>query len=397
MARKRTATTGAAKSPRERLSSIEAVAKEFKSFRPAQEVLTRVRAVPTIFPQLDHATRVGGLPIERFMLLHGRSGEGKTFLTIGLLKSFLERGHFAVLIDAERTTPISWLESAMGEYAKHPWFFAQRPETYEDTVLKVRDFVNTLRRMREKKKVPEETSALIVVDSIRKLVPEGIFKKITQQSKPKPGEKEKVRDRSAQIKAAMNSAWLDELVPLLEQTRTAMIVIARETEDPEADIWDKRRGEDYKVGGGAALYYDASMVFRVERASYVREKGSGDAEDKSPKAVLGERHRVTIRKSKVAGGREDRQAVCYFHTSNGVLVPEGFDRARDVLDLGRQLGLLKTSGSWIMWRKNRWQGEHKAVTKLAANPELLAHLETEARAKFRDVKPIEVSSDGEVL
>jgi hypothetical protein len=33
----------------------------------------------------------------------------------------------------------------------------------------------------------------------------------------------------------MNSAWMDEIVPLLEETKTAMVIIARETDDPDAD------------------------------------------------------------------------------------------------------------------------------------------------------------------
>ena len=74
MARRR-----AAEAPsRERLSALAGVAGRFKKFRPAREVLTLVKAVPTRFPQFDHATRVGGLPIERFMLLHGPSNHGKT-------------------------------------------------------------------------------------------------------------------------------------------------------------------------------------------------------------------------------------------------------------------------------------------------------------------------------
>src|SRR5205814_10673608 len=67
-------------------------------------------AVPTRFIQFDHSTRVGGLPIERFMLMHGPSGLGKTEMAIGLEDSFLERDHFVFHVDSERTTPITWAE-----------------------------------------------------------------------------------------------------------------------------------------------------------------------------------------------------------------------------------------------------------------------------------------------
>jgi RecA/RadA recombinase len=375
------------------------VASEFKAFRPASEVLTRVRAVPTVFPQFDHATRVGGFPIERITLLHGPSGHGKTALAIGFLRSFLEHAHLATLIDAERTTPINWLETAMGEHARSPVFFAERPRTYEETRAKVRDFCNTLRNLRDAGKVHEDTSALVVVDSIRKLVPKDIFDRIMKvEEERKAGDKsEKLRDRSAQLKAQANAAWTDELVPLLEEAGAAMLIIARETINPDADVWDKRRGEDYLVGGGTSLVYDASLELRVERASYVYERDKGSGIDRG--AVIGERHVITIKKTKVAAGQEDRQTLCYFHTSRGTIagIPEGFDRARDVIDLGKRLGLAKSAGSWIKWGRSKWQGELAAVRALHAKPDLLISLEAEARAMFREMNPLEITSGGEVI
>jgi RecA/RadA recombinase len=374
----------------DRRKAFAAVAERFKAFRPAREVLSRVRAVPTIFHQFDHATGVGGLPIERFMLLHGPSSHGKTTFAIGLMKSFLERDHFVLFIDAERTTPITWVDQMMGsELASHPGFFAKRPKSYEETVDDVRAFAHTLAEARDAEEISPETSALIVVDSLRKLVPENIMKKIAKDDGK--GGVDGMGGRAAQIKAAMNSAWLDELVPLLEDTGTGFIAIARETEDPAADVWAKRFGNDYKVGGGKAVYYDASLVMRVERAAYVGEK----AEDGSRGETYGERHRVTIRKTKIAG-REDRQTVCYFHTSNGVLVPTGFDTARDLVELAESFDIIESKGAWLKWGQHKWNGRHAAVKKLSAEPAQLAQLGEEVRAKFEQKAPIEIDEDGVV-
>src|SRR5690606_8630504 len=89
----------------DRSKAMAAVANDLKEFRPAAEVLRHIESVPTIFPQYDAAVRVGGHPISRFTLIHGPSNEGKTVFTQGLGRSFLERGHFFALADAERTTP----------------------------------------------------------------------------------------------------------------------------------------------------------------------------------------------------------------------------------------------------------------------------------------------------
>lgn len=387
MARKRLVSKRAAEAAR--FDDLDAVAKAFSGFRPAHEVLTRVRAVPTIFPQYDHATRVGGQPIERITLVHGPSGQGKTKFTLGLARSFLARSHPVFMVDAERTTPWPWIEMSLGPYAQSPLFFARRPDTYEGTVTEVRDFCNTLRKQRDTKKVSADTSALIIVDSIRKLVPKDQWDKIMQLGKEKGDGK--VRDRSAQQKAMMNAAWCDELVPLLEQSNAGMVIIARETEDPDADMRSRMYGTNYKVGGGKALYYDASLDCRIERQRYVTK----DAGEGNKPIVYGERHRITITKSKV-GAKENKTTICFFHSSNGLLVPEGFDLARDVLEMARTFGIVK-GDSWMKWRNNKWQGEHAAVRKLTAAPELLAELEAEVRARFAEVNPLEVSDDGEVL
>ena len=197
--------------------------------------------------------------------------------------------------------------------------------------------------------------------------------------------------RAAQIKAAMNAAWLDELVPMLEQTQSAFLAITRETDDPNAN---KFSNEDFKVGGGKAIYYDSSLVMRVERASFVGEKYE-EGSKKRPK-VYGERHRITIRKTKVSG-REDRQTVCYFHTSNGVLVPVGFDRARDVLELAETFGIVQQKGAWLHAKGAKWNGRHQAVKKLTEDVVMLANLEVAVREKFKEARPLEITSDGEVL
>jgi recombination protein RecA len=379
--RKRSEESG--RPDKKRLQGIEAAAKAFEDFRPAREVLTKVRAVPTRFLQFDHATRVGGLPIERFMLVHGPSNEGKTLFLLGLMDSFLARDHLALFVDAERTTPITWADQVM-THSQRPGFFADRPKTYEQTVETIRKFVMRVKEQRDAGVLPEDTSAIVVVDSIRKLVPANILAKIIKDTE-KHGI-DGMGGRAAQIKAAMNSQWMDEVTPLLEETGTCIVCVARETDDGDADKWAKLSGNDFKVGGGKALYYDSSLVMRVERASYVQEKG----DDPNAKAkVYGERHRITIRKSKVAG-REDKVSTAYFHTSNGTFIPYGFDRARDVIELGVQFEIIEKSGAWFSYMGDRLgQGLHNAVKNLTAHPDQLDEIEMTVRDAFRRHEPTE--------
>lgn len=312
-----------------------------------------------------------------------------TIFALGLIGSFLARGHYAALVDAEFTTPLDWVAHLLGEHADSDRFYAMRPTSYESTVDSVRDFCKEIARLRADGKIAPDVSALIVVDSIRKLVPQNLMRKLAEGA-----EKHGVDGyggRAAQIRAAMNAAWMDELVPLLAATQTAMLVIAREAEDPDADARAKQNGTAYKVGGGKSLYYESSQAIRVERAAWVYERKVEKGEDRLP--AIGERHRVTIHKTKVAQ-KADRQQVAYFHTSNGVMFPEGFDRPRDLFELGIRLGVVEAAGSWFTVCGRRFQGELKAIKTLHEDPELLALLEREARAAFEKVPPIEHDDDG---
>jgi recombination protein RecA len=364
-------------SNRERLDAMAAVAERFASWRPPAEVLVPVRAVPTCFPQIDEVTRVAGWPIERFALAHGPSNEGKTALAHGLGLSFLQRGHFYGLLDAERTTPATWVRKLMHDFAVHPGFRALRPGSYEEAVDAVRSFCETIGEAKAKGHLPSDTSGLVVVDSIRKLVPRKFMATIMEHGAQ--GAKSKGVDgasgRAAMIKAMLNAAWLDELIPLLADTGTAMLAITREAENPDAGA-GSFGADDFKVSGGKALIFDSALVVRVTRGSWVRE-GSGE-----DSRIIGERHCVEVRKTKI-GGKDSKRPRCHFHTSNGVLVPEGFDRPRDVIELALEHEIVTVNGSWFAWGDRRLgQGMNQAVRKLHAEPDLCGELEAECRAKF---------------
>jgi hypothetical protein len=185
------------------------------------------------------------------------------------------------------------------------------------------------------------------------------------------------------IKAKWNTAWMDELTPLLDATGTGFFAIAREYENPDADAWSRKMGTNVKLGGGTGIVFDSSLVIRIDRAGWVGEKKTEDG----PGDVYGERHRIIVKKTKV-GGKDGKVTTCYFHTSNGSLTPVGHDRARDVLDLAKRFGIVAGT-SWLSWGKRRLgQGEHRSVVKLYEEPGLLAELEAEVRASFAKNEPV---------
>jgi RecA/RadA recombinase len=365
-----------AKADRKRLRSIGDAVERLKGWKPAREVLTTVEAVQTIFPQLDAATRVGGWPLQRVGLVHGPSNHGKSLMLLGLGRSFLEAGGFFFYVDAEMTTPREWVERLLGPAAGSERFLAQRPTSYEATVKDVREAVEMVVEAREQGLIDQESSALIGVDSIRKLVPDRLHKALEAGK----GGVDGMKGRAAQYRAALNAEWMDELVPLLYHSHTALVLVARESENPDAGLYD----EDFRVGGGKAIVYDSSLVVRVERASWLRES------DEQGAPILGERFRGTVRKTKI-GGKDDRVSRFYFHTGNGreAGVPEGFDRVRDSLELARKVGAVDAAGSMLALGERRWRGEASLLRAMREDPALAAAVETAGRTGVLPDEPAE--------
>lgn len=310
---------------KDRRAALAGVAKGMKGWAQATDVLTRVASVPTIFPYLDWATRVGGYPIERITLVHGESAHGKTELAHGVGVSFLELDHFYALMDAERTSPLPWLAKLMRGHEQHPGFIASHPDSYEDAVDQMRRFCYGIAEARDKAKLPKDTTGIAVLDSIGKLQPRGLMEKLLKDV-GKEGI-DGAGGRAGQIKAGLNKVWLDELVPMLHQTRTGMLIIAREGIEQDGRI------SRVKVGGGRHLQFESSLTLRVRR-EWIRQG----------EEIVGEARVVAVRKTKL-GTKQDREDVAYFHTSNGKVSPVGFWRERDIYELGLKLGVITREGS----------------------------------------------------
>lgn len=339
-----------------------------KGWGKAEDVLLRVEAVPTCFEDFNRATRVGGIPLGRFIVVHGPTHGGKTAFIGGLIDSFVSQDHDAGYIDAEHATPNEFFEELLGRpLAEVPNFLAKRPASYEETIDSVDEFLNW---QTEKRKTNPKHACVLVVDSINKLVPKSELARLRKEGG------DAINKGWGRLRAAMNQAWLDHLIPLLASAGCAMIVIAQER-DNESDEWG---ADDFTVKGGKALLFDASFLIRVTKSAAIRKaKATSENFKEETNPTYGFRHNVRIWKSKVSH-MDSKYSDCSFHLSNGKLVPAGFDVARDLFYVGTRLGVIETAGSWYSFAKRRWQGEHAAVVKLAESVDLQVQLRTAIRA-----------------
>jgi len=355
-----------------------------KGWSKASEALDRVRAVPTIFPDFNLATRVGGLPLRRITTVHGPTHGGKTAAIGGFIRSFIEQGHAGAYIDAEHATDLGWLDEIMGAPVESfPNLFGERPTSYEETIDKVDSFLEWMvaerkarfevfrERLKLKKdaKLPRlppdlDLAGIMVVDSLNKLVPDREMAKLRAEGG------DAIDKGWGRYRAALNQAWLDHIVPLLGAAETAFVIIVQERDADDLKPWERPT-----LKGGKASQYDASLIIRVLKG---REIAMGEG---AAKKVFGFAHRFMIWKSKV-GLMETDHTMATFHMSNGSLVPEGFDTARDAILVGKELGIIDLAGSWYTWRKKRWNGDHNAVAALTKDREALTALLAEINTKI---------------
>ena len=334
------------------------------------------RTIVSIVPsRVDRAICIAVDAPDRLFVARDFIVTHNTQLVQGIGLSFLRRGHMFAFIDAEMTTPMPWLETLFGSYADDPRFIASRPSSYEQAVDDVQRIATGVGDAREKGRIPKETTCFFAVDSIGKLSPIDILEKVKKHSaESKDGSVGGMNGMEGAYKAALNKMWLDRLIPLMHDTGCAIAFVARESDDRNASANDRKYGNDWKTTGGSSLYYDASLDIRVAHAKMIHL----DEDDyKSP--VVGELHTIEVRKTKVSA-RESAVERTWFSTSNGALTPAGFDRTRDLVELGCDLGVIKQAGAWYSFGGRRWQGKSRILTKI--EPHVLDAIESECRAKF---------------
>lgn len=334
---------------------------------PASSVLDAIESVRTVFPDFNKAVRVGGMPIRRIHTIHGPTHGGKTAFVLGCVKSFVDRGYLAGYVDAEHALGRGFAQEMVADLNSHQNFLAVRPNNYEETIERVDSFLDKAAKVREK--FPDHKS-ILVVDSINKLVPKRELSKFLKAGNvDKKGAEEMTKGHHGRYRAALNQAWLDHLTPKVAKAECAMLIIAQERDDTSDPYF-----KNFKVKGGAALLFDASLVIRVMKGKpvYLKAVSNLSSAEKNS-AICGFSHKVRIWKSKVAH-MDGRHTDSIFHLSNGKLCTAGLDTARDAVHVGLGMGLVKKSGSWLTIGRKRVQGESKAVQYLSNSPEVLDSL-----------------------
>jgi len=304
------------------IDEMKAVTQDLVRVTPLNKVPPTV-VVPTFFAGFNRATRVGGAPSRRIMIIHGPSGEGKSVFAAGLLTSAAIYGHIPLYVDAEHATdPDWWMKLNVPN-----WLPFYRPETYEEAYANINKAIMNFKKGKAAGTIDKNRHLVIVIDTINKLAPKEEIEKFG---------KETIK-RGYPLRAMYNNRWLDVLTPICGVNDILFVVIAQERRD--ATVEDGQYVKEYtkwKTKGGTGLKYDSSLVVRITESTALKEDIGGQ------KIEVGSGHKGFVIKNKVGFCHEG--FTFYTISVDGGENPVGFDYARELADECKHMGLIVKEG-----------------------------------------------------
>lgn len=266
--------------------------------------------IPTGLPNLDFATKpnqgAGGIPLGRFVEMHGPQSSGKTSLCLSIIAEAQKMGLNCAFFDIE---------------SSYNPFFARN-------IIGVDNDELVISRKQEGEKVLDAIEAmivsgefgLIVLDSVASLPSVNVLQAGMDQS------------HVAQ-EARMWSQALRKLKGKMSKYNTTFLVTNQLREDP-----GKMFGNPVTTPMGRAIKFYADMRIEIKRREIYR-KDSGDTRED-----IGHQIRYRVIKNKVGdpGG----------YALADVWYGEGFDKEKALLDAAKSADIITRAGSWYTFSPN---------------------------------------------
>ncbi|WP_291527696.1 recombinase RecA [Bifidobacterium sp. UBA744] len=325
------------------LAQVEKSFGKGSAMRLGDKPLQNVEVIPTGSLALDMALGIGGLPKGRIVEIYGPESSGKTTLALHVVANAQRAGGVAAFIDAEHALD--------PEYARKlgvdtDQLIVSQPDNGEQA-LEIADML-----------IRSGALDVIVIDSVAALVPKAEIE----------GD---MGDSHVGLQARLMSQALRKMTGALAQSGTTAIFINQLREKIGVFF-----GSPETTTGGKALKFYASVRLDIRRVQTLK---NGDE-------PIGNRTKVKVVKNKMAPPFK----IAEFD----MLYGQGISEEGSVLDLGLQVGLIKKSGSWLLYDDGQLgQGREKARQFLKDNPQLREELEQKIKAKFGIVDDPDAAGD----
>jgi len=281
---------------------------------------------------LNMALGVGGYPKGRIVEIYGPEASGKTTLCLHAIADVQKQGGIAAFIDVEHS-----LDSIRAE---------KIGINLEDLLISQPDYGEQALEIAETL-IRSGGVDLVVIDSVAALVPKSEIE----------GD---MGDAQMGVQARLMSQAMRKLTAAINKTKT-LVIFTNQIRMKIGVMF----GSPETTPGGRALKFYASQRLDIRKIGNIQE---GDE-------VVGSRHRVKVKKNKVAPP---------FKIAEFDMDDDGISRVGDVVDIGVTKGVLERSGSFYKYKGEVVaQGREATKDKLLEDANLMKELEREIWKKIK--------------
>lgn len=284
----------------------------------------------------------GGYPKGRIIEIYGPESSGKTTLALHAIAELQKQGGQAAFIDAEHALDPAYARK-IG--VKTEDLLISQPDNGEQAL----EICETL--------VRSGAVDLIIVDSVAALVPQAEI----------DGD---MGDAQMGLQARLMSQAMRKLTGIISKSKATVIFINQIRMKIGVMF-----GNPETTTGGNALKFYASVRLDIRRIGQIKD---GDN-------IAGNRTKVKIVKNKIAAP--------FRLAEFDIMYNEGISKTGDILDLAVANGVLEKSGAFLKYEgETIGQGRENAKRYFRENPDFMAKIEKEVRAKIMPDEEPEKSS-----
>ena len=296
------------------------------------EPVADVPAISTGSLSLDIALGTFGVPRGRVIEIYGPESGGKTTLALHIVAEAQKKNGIAAFIDAEHALDVTYAKK-IGVNTDD--LLISQPDSGEQAL----EIAETL--------VRSGALDVLVVDSVAALVPKAELE----------GE---MGDAQMGLQARLMSQALRKLTGSISKSKTTVIFINQLRMKIGVFF-----GNPETTTGGNALKFYSSQRLDIRKMTSI----------KNGQDVIGFRTKVKVVKNKMAPPFREAEF--------DIIFGEGISREGDVLDLAAANGIIEKSGAWYSYKGDRiGQGRDNSRVFLKENPEVMAQVENDVRAKL---------------
>jgi recombination protein RecA len=282
---------------------------------------------------LDLALGVGGYPKGRIVEIYGPEASGKTTLCLHAIANVQKEGGIAAFIDVE--------------HALDPLRASKIGVNLNDLIISQPDYGEQALEIAETL-IRSGGVDIIVIDSVAALVPKSEIE----------GD---MGDSQMGVQARLMSQAMRKLTAAINKTKTLVIF----TNQIRMKIGVMFGSPETTTGGNALKFY-ATLRLDVRKTANIQEGEN----------VIGSRHRVRVKKNKVAPP---------FQVAEFDMDENGISLTGDIVDIGVQEKVVEKSGSFFKYNGEVLaQGREAAKQHLVEHPDLLKKLQKEIWQKIQE-------------